>query len=189
MVPQSAARHAALSIILCFTDLCACKRVPQRRWAYYSTSVRPWLRAAGASGWAFRSRRGRAHGPVLGSSALALAVEQLATRGPGLRPRRRAGPRQKGLTTNVLRSQRTPRRALLVARGELGAGQGHEQNTAPKAPPLSLAGPARNGIECSVYARGSKAHVLIYADDVVILSDSPSGFQKALDSAAAWARP
>ena len=43
---------------------------------------------------------------------------------------RRAGPRQRGLPTNAWPSRKTPRRALLAARGGLGAGPGRERNPA-----------------------------------------------------------
>ena len=52
----------------------------------------------------FTTPQCRAHGPVLGRrSALALAVEQLATRGPRLCPQRRAGPQQKSLNVECKR--------------------------------------------------------------------------------------
>ena len=99
------------------TDFSARKKVPQLRSAYFSPGARPRLRASEASGWACRWQQCRAHGPVLGRrSALALAVEQLATRGPRLCPQRRAGPQQKSLPTNVFLSQKTPRRTAGGAR-------------------------------------------------------------------------
>ena len=45
---------------------------------------------------------------------------------------------------------------------------------------------ACDGIACSGHACEVRVPILIYVDDVVIFSDSPSDLQQALDAAAAW---
>ena len=68
-------------------------------------------RAVPASG-----RRGKRLDP---SSVARSSTGSSAEPGPKLCPERRAGPQRKGLRTNALPSQRTPRRALLAARGKI----------------------------------------------------------------------
>ena len=47
---------------------------------------------------------------------------------------------------------------------------------------------ACNGVTCPGNAERMRVHVLLYTDDLVILSDNPANLQCALDSAHAWAR-
>ena len=100
-----------------------------RSYDYSYDGSRSRVRAAAASGWALRRRRGRAPGPVQGRRSAQVAGLP-AKHSPRPCSQRRAGPRQKGLPTNVWPSQKTLRRALLAARGGLGAGPGRERNPA-----------------------------------------------------------
>ena len=88
-----------------------------RAYDYSYDGSRSRVRAAGASGWALRRRRGRARDPVQGRCSAQVAGLPAKHRS---RPcsQRRAGPRQKGLPTNAWPSQKTSRRALLAAGGE-----------------------------------------------------------------------
>ena len=45
-----------------------------------------------------------------------------------------------------------------------------------------------NGVTCAGRAGSMQVQILMYADDVVIVSDDPTALQRALDVAAVWAR-
>ena len=116
-------------LIFLSQDFSACEKVTQlpRPHDYSYNGSRSRVRAAGASGWALRRRRGRAPGPVQGRCSAQVA-EPPAKHSPRPCSQWRAGPRQRGLPTNAWPSRKTPRRALLAARGGLGAGPGREGN-------------------------------------------------------------
>ena len=46
---------------------------------------------------------------------------------------------------------------------------------------------ACNGVSCGLSGENVNVKLLLYADDIVILSDSPADLQRALDAAHAWA--
>ena len=100
-----------------------------RSYDYTYDGLRSRVRAAGASGWALRRRRGRASSPVRGRRSAQVAGPP-AKHSPRPCSQRRAGPRQRALPTNAWPSRKTPRRALLAARGGLGAGPSRERNPA-----------------------------------------------------------
>ena len=116
--------------ILFLPHFSTCEKVTQlpRSYDYSYDGSRSRVRAAGASGWALRWRRGRAPGPVQGRRSAQVA--EPAKHSPRPCSQRRAGPRQKGLPTNASPSRKTPQHALLAARGGLGAGPGRERNPA-----------------------------------------------------------
>ena len=47
---------------------------------------------------------------------------------------------------------------------------------------------ACNDVTCPGNAEGVRVHVLLYADDLIILSDNPADLKCALHAAHAWAR-
>ena len=44
------------------------------------------------------------------------------------------------------------------------------------------------GVRCGPSPTAPRPHVLLYADDLVILSENPRDLQLALDASAAWAK-